>query len=275
MKIITGNVNESEANSFVDSLPFILNFFSEITREIVHQVNLEIFRPIAPNQLNQVRNEPAYKIEHADMYNAVSHLHSIPILLKKTNSENCENGKVDLLGAYIPSPNQSVTPWIELYVDEILAATSNDPKHNQYLFTKVLLHELMHAAMDVNNQGLNWGEKEKYNTEYGKWREESFANAGTLFLIKHHGNEEFYQYSKNFMLSQQPPEYKLGVIMSEMHLPHDFYWRVRSKMQDVDDKIKEAWLKYVKGNNITIDVLEEFENIIIYNNVSSPLFKRL
>ena len=63
----------------------------------------------------------------------------------------------------------------------------------------------------VNNSVI---EKIHYFSEFGRWREESMANAVTLRIIRGYGNKDFYDYAKQFMQSQ-PAEYALGVLMED------------------------------------------------------------
>ena len=153
---------------------------------------------------------------------------------------------IDPLGMYFTSRNGN-SPYVELYLTEIAKASRGDDRAFKWLFATVLIHELAHAALDVHNLERSVTEKVLYSTEFGRWREESMANAVTLEIIKDYGrygrSSGFYKYAKQFMKSQ-PAEYALGVLMDA-----DDFWQVfDSKHQGVAPELQQAWLDYVKGN---------------------------
>lgn len=175
-------------------------------------------------------------------------LHTIPVYLREERPLECgEKDIVDMLGAYYPSRNGN-SPHIELYVTAIDQETTGDNEKFKWLFTKVLIHELAHAALDLFNYeiGRTITESVQYSTEFGKWREESMANAIALHVIHKSGNQPFYDYAKDFMLNQDE-EYALGAKMGDLG-----YWDYRhfmdSKEDGVNQKLQDEWLTYVKGN---------------------------
>lgn len=195
---------------------------------------------------------PIRTFELVGYANVANLLHTIPIYLRDKYVEDTEvidEGKIiDLLGAYYPN-KKADNPYIELFMTPILESTGGNDEHFKWLFTKVLIHELLHAALDLNNCELsrNLNDRVLYSTEFGKWREESMANALTLRIIKEYGDKAFYDYAKAFMLAQ-PQEYALGVRMEDF----GDYWDVRhymdSKKDGVNDQLKDIWLEYAKGN---------------------------
>lgn len=190
-------------------------------------------------------------------------LYNIPIRLKKENKE------INELGAYFSNENGN-SPYIELYVDKILESANG--KDFKWLFTKVLIHELAHAALDINNCVCygNVTEKVLYSEKFGKWREESMANAVALRVIRDYGDKSFYDYSEDFML-QQDPEYALGVKMVDWDYS-DFCSVMDGKRNGVDEALKDEWLKYAQGENVMWEGLHEWNGILsaktvyIYNN---------
>ena len=181
-------------------------------------------------------------------YENIAHLiHTIPIYLCDSKPKSPkENDIVDPLGAYFPNTSGD-SPYIELYPTEIEIAAKGNDQHFKWLFTKVLLHELAHAALDIHNNVLykNAPEKVHYWTTFGKWREESMANAVALRIIKEYGDEDFYEYAKQFMLSQ-PPEYALGVLMEDFD--DQYFWSVTTgKKVGANQDLQNEWLDYVKG----------------------------
>lgn len=181
-----------------------------------------------------------YDFSRFDAYESiVILLHTIPIFLRDSASRTCDdNGIIDRLGAYY-SNRKSDRAYIELYLSDIDQQTKNDNEF-KWLFAKVLIHELAHASMDV------FDEKVSYHTEFGKWREESMANAITLKIIKEYNDQYFYDYAKAFMQSQ-PAEYALGVLMEDLAYG-DFRKIVSSKYHGVNLELQTEWLKYVQGS---------------------------
>ena len=191
---------------------------------------------------------PIWKFENAGYENIATLIHTIPIYLRDSKPEEIrdENSIIDLLGAYYSNRNGD-SPYIELFLSAIDNSINNDENHFKWLFTKVLIHELAHAALDIFNLERNNSviEKIHYFSEFGRWREESMANAVTLQIIRDYGNKDFYDYATLFMQSQ-PAEYALGVLLEDFR-----YWDFRrvfdSKEQGVDFKLQQKWLNYVKG----------------------------
>ncbi len=192
---------------------------------------------------------PIWKFEDVSYENIVTLLHSIPIYLRDSRPEEVgdENSIIDPLGAYY-SNRKGDSPYIELYLTNIECCTQNDDQHFKWLFTIVSLHELAHAALDIHNHEQNYQTTDKvlYSSEFGRWREESMANAVAIRIIKDYGDKDFYDYAIHFMESQ-PAEYALGVSMEDFG-----YWDFRSifdsKKHGVDSVLQQEWLKYVKGN---------------------------
>lgn len=190
---------------------------------------------------------PIRKFVKAGYENVGVLLHTIPVYLRDSRPEiRDENSIIDLLGAYY-SNRGGDSPYIELYLKAIDDTTNNDNEF-KWLFTIVLIHELAHAALDIYNceRYNSISEKVFYHTEFGRWREESMANAVALRIIKEYGRKRFYHYAKDFMLSQDP-EYALGVLM-ENYNEGDFTSIFISKMQGVNENLKHEWLNYVKGS---------------------------
>ncbi len=190
-----------------------------------------------------------WKYEDVNYENITTLLHTIPIYLRDSRPEESlgEDSIIDPLGAYY-SNRKGNSPYIEMYLTDIESCTQNDDQHFKWLITKVLLHELAHAALDIHNQERNYHTTEKvpYSSEFGRWREESMANAVALRIIKDCGDKDFYDYAKQFMESQ-PAEYALGVLMEDFGYL-DFRSVFDAKKHGVDSVLQQEWLKYAKGN---------------------------
>jgi hypothetical protein len=202
---------------------------------------------ITPISFDQgLRPTPIRKFTRASYRNIVSLLHTIPVYLRAENKSREEG---DLLGTYHPDPNNPDTnnPYIELYLQDIWDAAKANDLHYKWLLTKVLIHELAHAALDVYNleNGKYIDEKVKYSTEFGKWREESMANAITLRIIREFDDTAFYAYAKEFML-HQPDGYALGVLLENFE-DLDFDSVLEAKYMGVPVNFAEEWMAYVQG----------------------------
>jgi hypothetical protein len=213
----------------------------EVEKRRSTEGSLELFTPISLDQC--LRPTPIRKFTQASYRNIVSLLHTIPVYLRKNKRDDDEGG--DLLGAYYPDKNN---PYIELYMQDIWNAAKANDLHYKWLLTKVLIHELAHAALDVYNleNGEYIEEKVKYSTEFGKWREESMANAITLRIIREFDDSAFYAYAKEFML-HQPDRYALGVLLENFD-DLDFDSVLEAKYMGVlPVNFAEEWMAYVQG----------------------------
>ena len=211
----------------------------EVEERQVTECAVELFTPISFDQC--LRPTPIQKVTRASYRNIVSLLHTIPVYLREKNTRDDEG---DLLGIYHPDKNN---PYIELYMQDIWDAAKANDLHYKWLLTKVLIHELAHAALDVYNleNGKYIEEKVKYSTEFGKWREESMANAITLRIIREADDTAFYAYATEFML-HQPDRYALGVLLENFE-DLDFDSVLEAKYMGVPVNFAEEWMAYVQG----------------------------
>ena len=251
MKIVNLDAPEHLAKKVVKlEIP---NFIIEVVRHLergcdVHLARHQIIRGVHSSHNTTLPLLPIWKFEDTRYENIATLIHTIPIYLRDSKPKEIrdENSIIDLLGAYY-SNRKGDSPYIELFLSAIDNSINNDENHFKWLFTKVLIHELAHAALDIFNLERNNSviEKIHYFSEFGRWREESMANAVTLKIIRDYGNKDFYDYATQFMQSQ-PAEYALGVLMEDFG-----YWDFRSvfnsKKQGVDSNLQQKWLNYVKG----------------------------
>ena len=155
--------------------------------------------------------------------------------------------RIDPLGVYYPNPTGK-NPYIELFLSEIKVAVKGNKEHFIWLSTKVLIHELAHAAMDIHNceRTCAKDEKVKYCEPFGRWREESMANAVALNIIKEGGSKAFYEYAKDF-ISSQSSEYALGAKMEDIGY-RDFRSVFEPKVNGVNQVLQNEWLTYVRNS---------------------------
>ena len=265
MKIRNINVTDNliKKISDLDILQFILEVIRPLEKELYSKYDIELYckHPEEPEEETASGSkEDAKKVLSKDIRtislcgyeNIATYVHTIPINLKKKDETSKkdyrrENAIVEEFGAYFQKIGQ-YSGYIELYVDRIYDLANKDAKTFKWLFTKTLIHELAHAVLDILNLEIiaHQVDKISYNTDFGKWREESMANAIALRIIKEFGDKDFYNYAKFFMLTQ-PAEYALGVLMEDFD-----YWDMRSvidnKYEGVSQDLQDEWMKYVQGN---------------------------
>ena len=234
----------------------ILNFIIEVIRHLERdyyrdyydEIEIEIICGVHSSHNTTLPLSPIWKFKEPEYENIATLIHTIPIYLRDSKPEEIrdENSIIDLLGAYYSNRNGD-SPYIELFLSAIDNSINNDENHFKWLFTKVLIHELAHAALDIFNLERNNSviEKIHYFSEFGRWREESMANAVTLKIIRDYGNKDFYDYATRFMKSQ-PAEYALGVLMEDVRYL-DFISVFNLKELGVDSNLQQKWLNYVKG----------------------------
>lgn len=266
MKIVNINVPKELAHKVLDSsIPsFVLDVVRPLERELEHSMGASILRGEPFH--DRLSPPPIRKFDSPGYENIANLLHTIPIYLRASRPDKCdESNIVDLLGAYITNRKDD-NPYIELYLSEIDKASGGDDVHFKWLFTKVLIHELAHAALDIFNQEHCHQETEKvlYCTQFGKWREESMANAIALRIIKDFNDTDFYDFCRKFVLSQ-PAEYALGALMEDFR-----YWDFRSvfdgKENGVDENLQQEWLRVVQSNPAP-DVLHQWNEYLSSNFV--------
>lgn len=190
---------------------------------------------------------------HVSFKNVSWFIHSVPIYLKnKIESKE--------LGLYVTGKYD--VKYILLDVEKIDKEVSSDDEQFKMLLTTVLMHELMHAVLDLSNNKdyyVNSSTKnhpisrpfalvhkhmdrkvplEEYK-DYKDWREEAYANALTLHLIEMSGNEKLIEYARNFMINQDV-QYAVGASLSKISCIYE----------QTDDYLKE---KNLKENNLTKD----------------------
>lgn len=225
---------------------------------------------------------------HVSFKNVSWFIHSVPIYLKnKIESKE--------LGLYVTGKYD--VKYILLDVEKIDKEVSSDDEQFKMLLTTVLIHELMHAVLDLSNNKdyyVNSSTKnhpisrpfalvhkhmdrkvplEEYK-DYEEWREEAYANALTLHLIEKSDKKELYKYASDFMIKQEV-EYAVGAWLSEIPCVYDQtddYLKEKKLAEKVLDnsykwdELRRDWVSCVKHikNNIEnkVDLIEQLENQI-------------
>lgn len=250
MKIRNIDVDQEEVKRIACFSDFVLDTINTAFKYEIAKLDKKDLISAEPVSAANISNCPIHKFANIDYCNIANLIHTIPIYLTKEQPNKCSKkdretneNKIDLLGAYFSNQSNG-TPYIEIYVQKIKESVKNDTEY-KWLFTKVLIHELAHAALDIYNwekfSGIN---NMPYTPDFGVWREESTANALTLMIIKRTNNEEFYSYAKEFM-KKQPKEYQLGVLMEDFGY-ETFMSVMRNKIEGVQPDLKKAWLTDVK-----------------------------
>jgi hypothetical protein len=188
----------------------------------------------------------------------VSLLHTIPVYLREKNKRDDD---CDLLGTYHPDKNN---PYIELYMQDIWDAAKANDLHFKWLLTKVLIHELAHAALDIHNlENSEFVEdKVRHFTRFRQWREEEVAdNAITLRIIRDFGDSAFYAYAKAFM-QERDPEYALDVEVENFEdLDFDRVFKakyLRVPMQKMRQLVIPQNTKRITGQDYVFASAEDF-----------------
>ena len=128
----------------------------------------------------------------------------------KSNSEKCVIS--DLLGVYVSQfkfKSKSSTGFAEKKSEIFLWVDKIGDYDYIPLIRQVLVHELAHAIMDVHEYPF-------FNPDYHLFREESLANALSLYIMgkiyKHDSNN--YKFLVEFV-SKQPLQYALGLLYND------------------------------------------------------------
>ncbi len=264
------NVNVSDdlirKISDLDIPQFVLDVIRPLEKDFYSKCDVELYR----RNLQETKEDPTKEVFSKDIrmnslcgYENIANLiYIIPIFLKEKVEINKEyyyrrgDEIIEPLGAYFKNLRRHAflreydesNPYIELYVDKIYESANGDAQTFKWLFTKTLIHELAHAVLDNYNSEINYRHVEKisYYTPFGKWREESMANAIALKVIKEFGDKTFYEYAKNYV-STQPAEYALGVLMEDFDYG-DLRSVMDNKYEGVSQDLQDEWMKYVQGN---------------------------
>lgn len=231
-----------------------LQIWKQGERELVGETDIS-YKEIIPISFDQsLTLTPIRKFPRASYRNIVSLLHTIPIYLR-------EKDEGDLLGAYHPDKNN---PYVELYVQDIWDAAKENDLHFQWLLTKVLIHALAHAALDIHNlENSEFVEdKVRHFTRFRQWRaEEVAANAITLRIIRDFGDSAFYAYAKAFM-QEQDPEYTLDVEMENFEdLDFDRVFKAKYlgvSMQKMRQLVIPENTKRITGQDYVFASAEDF-----------------
>jgi len=237
MKIQNNNVSVELARKALDCVPFILDVIS-----VCKPCQMDAEQPLNQNNLP---TEPIWKLTTHDYNDVANMIHALPIYLVIGKGEEYPE---DILGAYCASKG-STSPYIKLYVEEIDNASAANAVQFKWLFTKALLHEVMHAIMDVYNQvGFAGRETQLGSGEYRKWREESYANGGTLWIIREYAEQnpsqekgDFVKYVENFMTENQANGYKLGLKVADSPVRYMRHWIDEKMGKNLLNAEKKEW----------------------------------
>lgn len=246
MKIVNIDAEPLLAQRVFEAIPFALNVVESNRKKKNDKYGGQnIFDVIPPHEKELIARYPVRTFSEDSYKNVYNLVHTIPIYLRKMRPEvHSKTDIIDPLGAYFPN-RKNKSPYIELYPSKIADTTNGYNRHFKWLFTKVLIHELAHAALDnYNQEGFSGKEKLGYD-DFRKWREESMANAIALRIIKECGNGKFYNYAESFV-KRQKPEYALGALMVGFD-SWDFRSVMRNKENGVEKSQKKEWLDYVKN----------------------------
>jgi len=164
------------------------------------------------------------------------------------------------LGIYTRVSNDlfSNTPVILVCPERIVKCIDFNEEFD-FLFTKVVLHELAHAIMDSKNQNAKYKAKDEFFT----YMEESMANKLTLEGLnnfkkyynamqntnpayqQHNLGDKLFKFAKDF-IKKQPPAYALGFEIFNNDLGNWELWKDKKGMLLDEDDLKKKWLSSAK-----------------------------
>ena len=204
--VVTGLMNDSSAlYNRINNIPIYLVTTNQSTHRIPFQ------------EMGQTIYVDVPEDRFADVHYSLGDLrYPVSDDVIKSNSEKCVIS--DLLGVYVSQfKSKSSTGFAEkkseifLWVDKIFLWVDKIKWSGDYipLIRQVLVHELAHAIMDVHEYPF-------FNPDYYLFREESLANALSLYIMgkiyKHDSNN--YKFLVEFV-SMQPLQYALGLLYND------------------------------------------------------------
>ena len=205
--VLTGLINDSLAlYNRINNIPIYLVTTNQSTHRIPFQeMGQTIYVDVPEDRFADVH---CY-------YSLYDPRYSVSDDVIKSNSEKCVIS--DLLGVYVSQfKSKSSTGFAEkkseifLWVDKIKRSVGDYGDYDyKPLIRQVLVHELAHAIMDVHEYPF-------FNPDYHLFREESLANALSLYIMgkiyKHDSNN--YKFLVEFV-SMQPLQYALGLLYND------------------------------------------------------------
>lgn len=242
MRIINIDAEQDIAMQCLTYEPFI--------KDVVRHLDVQLSDPndkVKPSK--DAMNWPIRFFKTPRYENVATLLHTIPIYLRNYD-DNADEGGV--YHSDVDKYNCYKGPYIELFIGNLkqIDEQINKEHYNgdtfMWLFTKVLIHELAHAAMDIHNcaQYYNVEDKLLSDKEYREYREESMANAIALRIIKDFAGEEkngFYEFCKNVCLGQDK-KYAIGVDFVDFK-PEEFTeYVVKEKVEGISEEKRKAWM---------------------------------
>ena len=190
----TGLINDSSAlYNRINNIPIYLVTTNQSTHRIPFQeMGQTIYVDVPEDRFADCLLDPRYPVSDDVI---------------KSNSEKCVIS--DLLGVYVSQfKSKSSTGFAEKKSEIFLWVDKIGDYDYIPLIRQVLVHELAHAIMDV--------EYPFFNPDYHLFREESLANALSLYIMgkiyKHDSNN--YKFLVEFV-SKQPLQYALGLLYND------------------------------------------------------------
>lgn len=207
------------------------------------------------------KGRPRYELAK---YLLMAHLVPVEIVDSATETNVDEGAIIELLGAYFHQKDHrhQDRPLIQLYAANISATAKNMSSTVEDLATVVLLHELAHLFMDTSLES-DGTDRTPYYTDFGKWREESFANAIVLSMLNHARDNALFNFAQSFIKTQSA-EYALGEIIYQDrgHFSPDFIdRRKKEKLVGVCKQLQNDWLASAKAADVAkLEILEDAIN---------------
>lgn len=303
MKIVNIDATDGACNKLYscNCLEFVLDVVGSLKFEVLPLLHRPIDIPHHGETPVELPLSPIHKFEKESYENVFNLLHTIPIYLRNNRLSAAPNRTLndilDGFGAYRPN-RENGKPYVELYVDDILSCANGNDEF-KWLFTQTLIHELAHAALDINNceRYDNATEKLSYEEKFSEFREESMANAVALRIISDYGDTDFFNFSEQFKyinfsahfrqlrsdfsiaVKRHDEYYELGLNMIDFN-NSDFRSVMDGKRNGVNKILQEAWLKEVPrrpgfyqnwNNTLSASTVYKYDDFYYYSANSEYL----
>lgn len=275
MRIINYNVDKDTALRCLSYEEFILSTIDYATHPEIYDAILLLDLEKATQHLEiqlidpeEMENDPDFfnlPIRHfkKPRYENIANLiHTIPIYLcsdalainDKDAIKECDGDEFGAYCHYIkPDDIINKSPYIMIYPDSIISSAERfestyGKRVYKWLFTKALLHELGHAALDIRNCSKYYNAKDKLESNrydlLRSIREESMANAIALRIINgfegYKDHCEFKCFIKDYIKHNEDTVYVLGIALSEF-TNEDIEKYMETKVKGISNKQIAKW----------------------------------
>ena len=163
---------------------------------------------------------------------------------------------IDLWGVYISSglkihklrnAHPQIFIWVDKIHDYVQREHSGDRHYYDLLTCQVILHEMMHALMDINILAPYHCDTNNIPKWFNVLREESLAEAGSLTMMERVWSKKDINYLKKHVAHPKRPfQYRLG--SSYFKAGNGVVWCAIENWVErkYNQKVAEDWFRYIK-----------------------------